>query len=56
MQARNAAKPIQIVKVRVSRYQPNRAELREDVKIDIAPEKLAKSVMRQVQVAEGKAS
>ena len=54
MKTSNKTKPT--VKVRPFSYQPKRAELREEVKIETTPEKLAKSVLRQVQVAEDKAS
>ena len=39
-------------KVRPRSYQPTRAELRELIKINTTPEKLAKSVLRQVRVVE----
>ena len=54
MKSGNKTKPS--VKIRSFSYQPKRAELREEVKIDTTPEKLAKSVLRQVQVAAEKAS
>ena len=50
-----AANSAQIVKVRESSFQQKRAELQEEVKIDTTPEKLTKSALRQVQVAEEKA-
>ena len=56
MQSSNIIKPVPTVRVRSFFYQPKRAELREEVKINTTPEKLAKSVLRQVRIVEDKAS
>ena len=53
MQSGSKTRPI--VEVRSFPYQPKRAGLREEIKIDATREKLAKSVLRQVQVAVEKA-
>ena len=39
-----------VVRVKPSTYQPTRAELREDVSIDVTPEELARAVLRPVKV------
>ena len=56
MQSSNKIKPVPTVRVRSNSYRPKRAELREEAKIDTTPEKLAKSILRQVRVVEDKAS
>ena len=39
-----------VVRVKPSTYQPTRAELREEVRIDATPEELARTVLRPVRV------
>ena len=40
------------VRVKPHAYQPSKAELEEDVKIDATPEKLAEAVLRPVKIVE----
>ena len=39
-----------IVRIKPSSYQPSKAELEEDVRVDASPEELARAVLRQVRV------
>ena len=41
-----------IVKIKPSRYQPNKAELNADVSVPTTPEHLAKCITRTVNVEE----
>lgn len=43
-----------VVEVKPHTYQPSRAELREEVKIDTDPERLASYLMRSVTVKKSK--
>ena len=43
-----------VVEVKPHTYQPSRAELREEVKIDTDPEQLASYLMRSVTVKKSK--
>ncbi len=52
----NPLKKKPIVRVRPSAYQPNKAELEEDVRLDATPEELARAVLRPVQVIEDKSA
>ena len=40
------------VRVRPFSYQPNKAELEEDMRLDATPEELARAVLRPVTVVE----
>ena len=39
-----------VVRVKPSTYQPTRAELREEVRIDASPDELVRAVLRPVRV------
>ena len=39
-----------IVKLRSNKYQPTKAELEEDVKIDATPDELARAVLSRVKI------
>ena len=39
-----------VVRIKPSSYQPSKAELEEDFRVDAAPEELARAVLRQVRV------
>ena len=39
-----------VVRIKPSSYQPSKAELEEDVRVDASPEELARAVLRQVRV------
>ncbi len=41
-----------VVRIKPSSYQPPKAELEEDVRIDATPEELARAVLRQVRVVK----
>ena len=41
-----------VVRVRPHTYQPSKAELEEDVRLDATPEELARAVLRPVRVIE----
>ena len=43
-------RPLPIVFLKSSRYQPSKAELEEEIHIDATPEELAKAVLKQVKV------
>ena len=43
-------KPKPEVRIKPREYQPNNAELEEDVRIDATPDDLARAVLRQVRV------
>lgn len=45
---RNTMRPV--IRVKPSTYQPSRAELREDVRIDATPDELARALGRKVRV------
>ena len=42
--------PRPVVRIKPSNYQPTKAELEEDVRIDATPEELARAVLRRVRV------
>lgn len=48
----NDEKCLPEVRVRPYSYQPSKAELEEEIKIDATPEELAKALLRQVNVVE----
>lgn len=43
-------RPVPTVRLKSSRYQPSKAELEEEIRIDATPERLAKAVVRTVQI------
>ena len=43
-----------VVKVKHSSYQPSKAELNEDMRVDASPEDIARAVGRQVEVRYSK--
>ena len=52
MTNKESAKPI--VKLRHPSYQPSKAELNEDMRVDAGPEDIARAVGRQVEVRYSK--
>ena len=48
----SAPKQKPVVRVRPHSYQPNKAELEEDVRLDATPEELARAVLRPVRTVE----
>ena len=54
MPKKSERKPV--VEVRHSSYQPSKAELNEDMRIDASPEDIARAVGRQVEVRHSKPS
>ena len=41
-----------VVRVRPYAYQPNKAEIEEDVRLDATPDELARAALRPVEVIE----
>ena len=50
--ASKAASGKPVVRVRPYSYQPNKAELEEDVRVDATPEELARAVLRPVKIVK----
>ena len=48
--AKAESDPRPVVRITPSSYQPSKAELEEDVRIDTTPEELARVVLRPVRV------
>ena len=46
------AKQKPVVRVRPHAYQPSKAELDEEVRLDATPEELARAVLQPVQIVE----
>ena len=49
MPKRKARKPVPVVRLKSSRYNPTKAELNEEVRIPTTPQRLAKAVVRDVK-------
>ena len=47
---REPVPPVRTITLKSSKYQPSKAELEEEVRIDTTPEKLSKAVLRQVKI------
>ncbi len=45
-------KPKPVVRIKPSEYQPNKAELEEDVRIDATPDELAETILRPAKIVE----
>ena len=52
MSQKKSRKPV--VELKHSSYQPSKAELEEDMRIDASPEELARALGRQVEVRHSK--